>query len=337
MRHHRWRALFAGLIVIATALTLAACGSKKETTTSSGTSSGTSTATSTSAAGGANVIQSNSANSGKSVTIGSKNFTEEFILGQIYAQALKAAGYNVKTQLNLGSEQIALRAVKSGQVDAYPEYTGTALTSFFGKKATQVPHDEQQAYEQAKAGFAKANLTALPPTPFTDSNGVGMAKAKAEKLGVTKISDLKGKDSKLTLYGTPECPQRPDCYLGLKQVYGLKFKKFVPVDPSLRHKVLDTGQADVSIVYTTDGQIAHGKEQLLADDKHLFPPYNATLVFRKAALDKLGPDAEKTIALVQKGLTTQAMQELNSRVDIDKQTPDKVAHDYLVESGYLKK
>ena len=78
--------------------------------------------------------------------IGSKNFTEEFILGQIYAQALKAAGYNVKTQLNLGSEQIAFKAVKSGQVDAYPEYTGTALTSFFGKKATEVPHNDQAAY-----------------------------------------------------------------------------------------------------------------------------------------------------------------------------------------------
>jgi glycine betaine/choline ABC-type transport system substrate-binding protein len=199
-----------------------------------------------------------------------------------------------------------------------------------------VPHDEQKAYQEAKAGFAKAGLTALPPTPFTDSNGVGMLKTKAQKLGITTISDLKGKDSSLTLYGTPECPQRPDCLLGLQQVYGLKFKKFVPVDPSLRHTVLDKGQADVSIVFTTDGQIAQGKELLLQDDKHLFPPYNATLVFKDATLKKLGPDAQKTVALVQKGLTTQAMQELNSRVDIDKQTPAAVAKEYLKESGYTK-
>jgi glycine betaine/choline ABC-type transport system substrate-binding protein len=324
--------LITGLIVIAVAVTLTACGSKKKT--SSTTSGSTTTSTTTAAGGGA--IKSNSANKGKSVTIGSKNFTEEFILGEIYAQALQAAGYTVKKQLNLGSEQIALRAVKSGQVDAYPEYTGTALTSFFGKKATDVPHDEQQAYLQAKSGFAGANLVALPPTPFTDSNGVGMLKTKAAKLGIVNISDLKGKDATLSLYGTPECPQRPDCYLGLKQVYGLKFKKFVPVDPALRHKVLDSGQADVSIVYTTDAQIAAGKEQLLVDDKHMFPPYNATLVFRKATLDRLGPDAQATILLVQKGLTTQAMQELNSRVDIDKQTPAKVARAYLTESGYLK-
>jgi glycine betaine/choline ABC-type transport system substrate-binding protein len=316
--------------VVVTSLALAACGSSSSTsTTSAGGGSQT-------AASSGNKIQSNSANKSKTVTIGSKNFTEEFILGQIYAQALKAAGYNVKTQLNLGSEQIAYRAVKSGQVDAYPEYTGTALTSFFKMKATDVPHNDQQAYQLAKQDFAKNNLTALPPTPFTDSNGVGMLKSKAQSLGITKISDLKSKAGSLTFSGTPECPQRPDCLLGLKQVYGLKFKKVTAVDPSLRHSVLTTKKADVSIVYTTDGQLAQGKELLLQDDKKMFPPYNVTLVFRNAALQKLGPDATKVINLVQKGLTTEAMQELNSRVDIDKQTPEQVAHDYLTESGYLK-
>jgi glycine betaine/choline ABC-type transport system substrate-binding protein len=319
------------LATIAASVVLAACGSSNDNKTTSSSGSGTSTSTAS-----AGTIQSNPANKGKTVTIGSKNFTEEFILGQIYAQALEAAGYTVKTQLNLGSEQIAFRAVKSGQVDAYPEYTGTALTSFFKKKATDVPRDEQQAYQEAKASFAKSNLTALPPTPFTDSNGVGMLKSKAQKLGITKLSDLTTKGSTLTLYGPPECSQRPDCLLGLQDVYKIKFKKFVPIDPSLRHKVLDSGQADTAIVFTTDGQLAQGKELLLQDDKHMFPPYNITLVFRNATLSKLGPDAQKTIELVQKGLTTQAMQELNSRVDIDKQTPAKVAKDYLTESGYLQ-
>src|SRR3954452_10988739 len=318
-------------LVVVASLVLAACGSSNDSKTTSSSSGGSQTSSSN-----GSTIQSNSANSGKAVTVGSKNFTEEFILGQIYAQALKAAGYKVKTQLNLGSEQIAHRAVKSGQVDAYPEYTGTALTSFFKKKATDVPHDEQQAYQLAKAAFAKEGLAALPTTPFTDSNGVGMLKSKADQLGISKISDLTAKAPKLTFSGTPECPQRPDCLLGLKDVYKLKFKKVSAVDPSLRHTVLTNGKADVSIVYTTDGQLAQGKEKLLQDDKHMFPPYNVTLVFKKSALDKLGPDAQKTIALVQKGLTTEAMQELNSRVDIDKQTPAQVAKDYLTESGYIK-
>jgi glycine betaine/choline ABC-type transport system substrate-binding protein len=318
------------LVTIAASLALAACGGSNDDSTSTSASGGQTSASS------GNTIQSSSANKGKTVTIGSKNFTEEFILGEIYAQALQAAGYTVKKQLNLGSEQIALKAVKSGQVDAYPEYTGTALTSFFDKKATDVPRDEQKAYQEAKAGFAKSNLTALPATPFTNSNGVGMLKSKAQKLGITKISDLTSKGSSLTLYGTPECRQRPDCLLGLQDVYKIKFKKFVPVDPGLRHKVLDSGQADTSIVFTTDGQLAQGKELLLKDDKHMFPPYNVTLVFRNEALKKLGPEAQKTIALVQNGLTTEAMQELNSRVDIDKQTPQQVAKDYLTESGYVK-
>src|SRR3954451_24305300 len=319
------------LVVIAASLALSACGSSNDNNTTSSAAGGSQTSASS-----GNTIKANSANSSKNVTIGSKNFTEEYILGQIYAQALKAAGYNVKTQLNLGSEQIAFKAVKSGQVDAYPEYTGTALTSFFKRKATDVPHDEQKAYQKAKAGFAKEGLSALPPTPFTDSNGVGMLKATADKLKVTTISDLKDKASTLTFSGTPECPQRPDCLLGLKQTYGLKFKKVVPVDPSLRYSVLEKKKADVGIVFTTDGQLAQGKVKLLEDDMHMFPPYNVTLVFKKDALDKLGPDARKTIAMVQQGLTTEAMQELNSRVDIDKQTPAAVAKAYLTESGYLK-
>jgi osmoprotectant transport system substrate-binding protein len=175
-------------------------------------------------------------------------------------------------------------------VDAYPEYTGTALTSFFGKKATEVPHNDQAAYAQAKAGFAKAGVTALPPTPFTDSNGVGMLKPKAQRLGITNLSQLAAKSGQLTLYGTPECPQRPDCLLGLEQVYHAKFKKFVPVDPSLRHEVLTKGQADASVVYTTDGQLAQGKELLLQDDKHRHTHRAAVKERQHAALERARRD-----------------------------------------------
>src|SRR3954451_18540685 len=175
------------LALLIAVLVLAACGSDDDSSSSTSSSAGDTSSSSAAS----KTIQQNPANEGKKVTIGSKNFTEEFILGEIYAQALQAAGYTVKKELNLGSEQIALKAVKSGQVDAYPEYTGTALTSFFKRKATDVPHDEQKAYDDAKAEFAKAGLTALPPTPFTDSNGVGMAKDEAAKLGIKTISDLK--------------------------------------------------------------------------------------------------------------------------------------------------
>jgi glycine betaine/choline ABC-type transport system substrate-binding protein len=318
----------AALAALIAAVGIAACGSSSDNTTES-----------TSSAGGkssAQVIQSNPANEKVTVTIGSKNFTEEFILGNTYAQALKAAGYNVKTQLNLGSEQIALKALKSGQIDAYPEYTGTALTSFFNVKTADIPSDPTQAYDQTKAQFAKQGITALPPTPFTDSNAVAVTPATAKKLSLKNISDLKAKAGTLTLAGPPECRQREDCLLGLQQTYGLKFKSFTPVDPSLRHEVLQKGQADASIVFTTDGQIKANKEVVLGDDKNIFPPYNITLLVNDKVLQKAGPDFAKTVALVEKGMTTPVMQELNSRVDLDKEQPAQVATEYLKESGYVK-
>jgi glycine betaine/choline ABC-type transport system substrate-binding protein len=327
----RMLVILASLIA---AVALAACGGDdKKTSTSTDTGAKTTTGTGTS---GGNVIEKNPANEGKSVTIGSKNFGEQFILGEIYAQSLEAAGYTVKKELNLGSEQIALKAVKSGQVDAYPEYTGTALTSFFKFKATDVPHDPDQAFAETVKGFAKEGLTALPHTPFTNSNAVAMTKKRAGELGVKTISDLTDKAKDLTFTGTPECRQRPDCLVGLQETYGLKFKKFTPVDPALRHKVLESGQYDVGIVFSTDAQIAQGKLVILEDDKQLFPPYNVTLVFNSKVLGALGPDARETIDLVQKGLTVEAMQELNSRFDLDKQKPAKIAADYLRESGYVK-
>ena len=146
---------------------------------------------------------------------------------------------------------------------------------------------------------------------------------------VKTISDLKGKSQDLTLYGTPECRQRLDCLLGLEKTYGLKFKKFVPVAPDQRHEVLQSGRADVSIVFTTDPQIKRNDEVLLEDDKGMFPPYNSTFLMKKSTADKAGPDLAATIEAVNKGLTADVMQELNARVDLDKDTPEQAAQAYL--------
>src|SRR5690606_4128688 len=131
----------------------------------------------------------------------------------------------------------------------------------------ELPKDPAAAYDQVKADFAKDGIVALPPTPFTSSNEVALTPERAQELGVTKISDLEGKSEDLTLYGTPECRQRLDCLLGLQEVYGLDFKRFVPVDPALRHEVLEKGQADISIVFTTDPQNKRDGLVLLEDDK----------------------------------------------------------------------
>jgi glycine betaine/choline ABC-type transport system substrate-binding protein len=336
----RQRSILSILSTVAVAGTLAACGSSDsgDKATTPAASTPTTTATSTAAAPVSQPIVSNPANASRpQLTIGSKNFTEEFILGEIYAQALKAAGYKVKKQLNLGSEQIAYKAVRGGQVDAYPEYVGTALTNFFKVKSADVPKDPAAAYKQAKAQFAKQNITALPLTPFTDSNGFAMSQESWKKAGRPKtLSELAPKFPQLTLSGSPECRSRLDCKLGIEQTYGQKFKKFLPVALPKRHEVLTNGQADVSVVFTTDGQIAADKLVLLEDDKKFLPPYNVTLVVRDPALKAAGPDFAKVVEQVQRGLTTEVVQELNSRVDLDKEKPEDVARAYLTESGYLK-
>jgi osmoprotectant transport system substrate-binding protein len=309
---------------------LAGCGGGS----SNGGSTPTATATSTAAGSG---IAKNPANAKVTLTIGSKNFTEQQVLGQIYAQGLAAAGYTVRTDLNLGDQDIALKALEGGQISAYPEYTGTALLAFFGKKSDQLPKDPQAAYEEARQGFAAKNppLVAYPPTPFTSSNEVAVTKATAQKYGLKNISDLSKVAGKLKLYGSPECRKRLDCLLGLQQVYKLRFKSFTPVDLAQRHTVLSSGRADVSIVFTTDPQIKRQGEILLHDDKGMFPPYNSTFVARKDVADKAGPDLEKTVKLLQEQLTAENMQELNARVDLDKKSAAEVAKEYLQETGLV--
>ena len=317
---------------LALALGVAACGSDNS---SGGGGAATSSTGSTSAAE-STAIKHNDANAKTTLTVGSKNFTEQKVLGEIYAQAFQAAGYTVKKALNLGDEKTALKAVKTDQISGYPEYTGTALLSFLKVPAKDIPTDESEAYDRVKAGLAKQGIEAFPPTPFTSSNEVGLLKKKATELGVRKISDLKAKAGQLTLYGSPECRTRLDCLLGLEKVYGLKFKKFVPVDIDQRHEVLTSGQADVSIVFTTDPEIKRHHEVLLHDDKGMFPPYQSTLLMKDATAQKAGSDLAKVVDQLQKPLTDDAMQELDARVDLDKKTPAEVAKEYLSETGLVK-
>ena len=258
-------------LALVLSLGVAACGSSDDTTGES---------TSAEGGGGGAAIVSNPDNGKVSLTIGSKNFAESEITGEIYAQALAAAGYKIKTDLSLGSETIALKTLKAGQVSGYPEYTSTALESLFGLEPEDVPAEAEPAYEKAKAEFEKEGLTAFPPTPFSSANAVGTLKKTADELGLKTISDLDGQSEELTLYGSPECRQRSDCLAGLEKFYGLKFKSFKPVDIGLRYTVLEKGQADLSILFTTDPQLAAecDKFVILEDDKDGFPAGNVIFV-----------------------------------------------------------
>jgi glycine betaine/choline ABC-type transport system substrate-binding protein len=319
------KVLMTALLVLALAVFVGACGGDDDEDEGGG------------GGDGAQRIVSNPDNGDVSLTIGSKNFTEQIVLGEIYAQALEAAGYRVRKALNLGSEQVALQALRDGEISGYPEYTSTALTSFFDAPPEDVPSDPQRAYEQSKAEFEREGLTAFPPTPFASANAVGTLRSTAERLGLRDVSDLEGKSQNLTLYGSPECRQRVDCLVGLEDGYGLEFERFTPVDIGLRYTVLDRGQADLSILFTTDAQLAADKDEyvILEDDRQIFPAGNVIFVTDENVVSDAGPDYEETITQVQSGLTVRVMQELDARVDIDRQEPADVARQYLQEAGYI--
>jgi len=321
------RAAVAVVLALILSLALAACGgSDEETTAAGGEEEG----------GGGSAIVSNPENGKVSLTIGSKNFPEQEILGEIYAQALSAAGFKAKSDLNLGSETVALKTLKAGQISGYPEYASTALTSFFGLEPEEVPSDANEAWEKANEEFEKEGLTAFEPTPFASANAVGTTKERAEDLELETVSDLEGISEEMTLYGSPECRQRIDCLAGLEKLYGLKFKEFKPVDIGLRYTVLENHQADLSILFTTDPQLAgeDPKFVILEDDKHVFPAGNVIFVTKKSVAEEAGPDYEKTILQVQEGLTLKVMQELDARVELEKETPKQVATEYLEEEGF---
>jgi osmoprotectant transport system substrate-binding protein len=354
VRFNNYRPLMALAMLIAAlalAVGISACGGGSSSSSSSESTESEETAPageetteeepaeeSEEAEGGAEAIKSNPENAKVSLTIGSKNFPEQEILGEIYSQALAAAGYKAKSDLSLGSETVALKTLKAGQISGYPEYASTALTSFFGLEPEEVPSDATEAWEKANSEFEKEGLEAFEPTPFVSANAVGLLKSTAEKYNLKTISDLEGVSEKLSLYGSPECRQRIDCLAGLEKLYGLKFKEFKPVDISLRYKVLEQGQADLSILFTTDPQLAaeSNKFVILEDDKEVFPAGNIIFVTSKKVAEKAGPDYEKTILNVQKGLTLEVMQELDARVELEKETPKAAAAAYLESAGYIE-
>jgi osmoprotectant transport system substrate-binding protein len=300
----------------------AAAPSEEETTEEEGAAAG--------------AIESDPANEKISLTIGSKNFPEQEILGEIYTQALQAAGYKAKSDLSLGSETVALKTLKAGKISGYPEYASTALTAFFGLEPEEVPSGATAAWEKSNEEFEKEGLTAFKPTPFASANAVGLLKSTAEKYHLKTISDLEGVSEKLSLYGSPECEERIDCLAGLEKYYGLKFKEFKPVDIELRYTVLEKGQADLSILFTTDPQLAAEKEKfvILEDDKQVFPAGNVIFVTSQKVSEEAGPDYQKTIEQVQEGLTLKVMQELDARVELERQSPAEAASAYLEAAGY---
>lgn len=268
------------------------------------------------------------------VRVGSKDFTEEFIVGNMYALMLENAGIPVERKLNLGGTPVLQQALTSDQVDLYPEYTGTGLLTVLKLPSMT---DRQKVYDAVAAEYKKQfNLVWLQPAPMNNTQALAMKKDVAAKYGIKTISDMAAKAGELTMIGPPEFEQREDGLPGIQKAYGnFKLKKYVAVETGLRYQGLMNGDGDVVVAFGTDGQIAAFDLLVLQDDKGLFPPYQIAPVVRQQAIDA-NPKLTETLNKLAPLLTDSVMQTLNYEVDGNKREPADVAKEFLQKQGLIK-
>ncbi|HEY1976284.1 MAG TPA: glycine betaine ABC transporter substrate-binding protein [Candidatus Baltobacteraceae bacterium] len=267
------------------------------------------------------------AGSGSSIRVGSKNFTESFVIAEIYAQALEAGGFNVVRRFNLGSTQIAMAAMQRGDIDLYPEYTGTALIDVLRRPPMQ---DPQAVYATVSREFAKRyDIVWLKASPMNDSQALATTKAVAARERIATLSDLAAKASSLRLATIQEFLARADGLPGLQRAYGgFHFAQVRTYDIALKYQALLDGQADVASAFTTDGAIATNQLVVLRDDRHLWSPYNVAPVVRQQTL---AAHAKIAIVLdaVSPRITDAAAQHMNAAVESDHKDPADVAAAFL--------
>jgi len=291
-----------------------------------------------------NVGGSDSSNSGGSsgptITVGSKDFTEQFILGSMYAQALDANGFNGVAKLDLGSEQIADKALQNGQIDLYPEYTGTALVATVDYKGDPAELNSPQAtYEAARKGYAAREPadTMLTPAPFNNTYGIFVRSSVAEKQGLTNMDELAQASKDLTFISYSQFQNRSDGYPNMQKNYpALDFGEIKIVNElGLRYSGLESGEGDVGVGFTTDGQLTSDQLVVMKDPKSIWPFYYPAPVVRSDVLKKY-PKIKGILNEVSASLSVETMRELNGQVDLDQEDPEDVAKEYLEEEGIIK-
>jgi osmoprotectant transport system substrate-binding protein len=265
------------------------------------------------------------------VTIGTKNFPEEFLLGELYARALRAKGFRVSLKSNVGATEIIYRALTSGTLDMYPEYTGV-LGSVIGNIRRQ-PSSEGAAYLVAKRVAARDRLDLLDRTPFSDRDVLVVKPSFASRYRVSSIPQLSRVPRSVTVAGPPEFRTREQGFLGLEMVYGLKNLEFRPLRIGEQYGALDSGKVDAADAFSTDGQLRSGHFVVLKDPRNLFGFQNAAPLVRREVVRKEGPLFAATLNAVSAKLTTQAMRRMNAAVVLKQRSPGVVAESFLRSNG----
>lgn len=268
------------------------------------------------------------------VRIGSTNFPEQVILGELYAQVLEANGYTVERRFNLGSREIVAPALETGQIDMYAEYLATYLT-FLTKDVNKASTDPGATHRSLQDTLRAKNLTVLDYAPAVDTNGFAVTKETADRHNLKKVSDLARLNDQLTLGGPPECPERPFCLKGLEGTYGVKVKEFKALDVGgpMSVAALEGKQVDIAVLFTTDAAIQAKNFVLLDDDKRLQLADNVAPVIRNNLVDR---ELSQAINGVTSRVTTEELTGLNRQVGLDRKEPRDVARDWLRAKGLVR-
>jgi osmoprotectant transport system substrate-binding protein len=267
------------------------------------------------------------------VTIGDKNFTEQFILGELYDQALVAQGFTVSLNKNIGSTQVTEQALSTGQLDMYPEYIGTFDTSVAGDPAVYA--NVRDAYAAGQSYALAHGLRLLRPTPFSDTDAIAVPVAYGAQYHLRVIADLSRVQSGLTLGGPPQFVDSQAGLLGVETTYGVTPAHVQPLAIGLQYQALQDGSVQAADVFTTDGELTSGQYQLLGDPAHVFGFQNVVPVVAQGTLLAEGPAFANTIDSVSAALTTENMRQLNAAVNLYNQSPEAVARQFLLEHGLL--
>lgn len=272
------------------------------------------------------------------ITIGTKNFPEEFILGYLYGEALQAKGFKVNYKGSFGSSEEADTAIRSGKMNFYPEYTGIIALDLAQKpsQSETFPSTAQATYAYAKKYEEKHGLTLLRQTPFVDSDTITVLSSFAQAHGLKTISDI-AKLKSFNYGGYPECKTRITCYAGLQKIYKLKNLSFTSLGSISVYTLLDQNQIDGGDGFTTDPQQRSKKYTTLVDNKHIFGFENvAPVVSQKLLPGSNGTLFQKTCNKVSSLLTVKAMRAMDNAAYNQSETPQQIAHDFLKANGMVK-
>jgi osmoprotectant transport system substrate-binding protein len=267
------------------------------------------------------------------LTLGTKNFTEAFIVGELYRQALRSQSINVKLRKDIGPTEVIDKELQSGAIDAYPEYLGVAVTVAAGRD--DAGSTAEETYALAKEFYAGRGQAISEQTAFENVDAIATTQFFAQRRGLATVGDLR-RLPRFTLGARPEFEQRRQGLAGMRDVYGLENVEFEEIPIGEQYRALDRKEIDAANVFTTDGQLASGSYKVLEDTERVFGFQHVALVIDEDKLRELGGSKfMRIIDDVNEPLTTSAMIQMNRDVELDGQDPAIVAERFLRTAGLL--